>query len=564
MRNLLLAFAVILLACACTSVPNPPAPPPSPAPLPPTPEPEPNPYPPHAQSEHERFIESGVPEPVNPEQMLDLRIQVALRDEPGLDRFLQDALDPRSPHFGETLTPAEFRKRFLPTADQMRKVRKALEKSGMEVEQRAHGSVLRAKASTEVAEHAFNTRLSHMRGPQGRDIRVLSAPLGIPPELRIESIQGLVSPPPRKAHNVRRPATKVPAYIGPMNAAMMRRTYNIPDKARGSGQTIGIIALDSYKEEDVFAYADANHLPRPKLKNIWVDGYKGEITGGDTQAEITMDIELVHAIAPDADEIRIYSAAQTDTAFFDLWNEAANPTLGDKKLIKVISCSWGAPEAHLTPLDVQAEATLFKQMAAQGQTVFAASGDNGAKDNGFDLGTDDPASQPYVVGVGGTHVTAPGGVWGSETAWTDGGGGVSAFWPMPEWQRSSVSRGALMSETFRGVPDVALCADPASGYSIRVRNSWQTLGGTSCAAPMWASFLALVNERRSENGKPPLPFLSPILYRLMQTPEGRRGMHDIADGSSNGWYVAVPGRDLVTGWGSLDGKILMDALAGST
>ena len=83
---------------------------------------------------------------------------------------------------------------------------------------------------------------------------------------------------------------------------------------------------------------------------------------------------------------------------------------------------------------LQSENAIFKQMAAQGQSMFAASGDSGADTNGSSLSVADPASQPYVVGVGGTQLKiGTDGSYVSESTWN--GDGISAVWTIPDWQK---------------------------------------------------------------------------------------------------------------------------------
>src|SRR5205823_3747531 len=116
--------------------------------------------------------------------------------------------------------------------------------------------------------------------------------------------------------------------------------------------------------------------------------------------------------------------------------------------------------------------------------------------NGSTLSVDDPASQPNMTGVGGTTltVTGPGGTWVSEKTWIDGGGGISSMWTIPGFQSGLISPGSKGSTTKRNVLDVSLNADPNTGYAIYTRGAWFVYGGTSCAAPLWAAFTALVNE----------------------------------------------------------------------
>src|SRR6185312_10619934 len=121
-------------------------------------------------------------------------------------------------------------------------------------------------------------------------------------------------------------------------------------------------------------------------------------------------------------------------------------TLDDKLLVSLISVSWGLPEDQVTQAEVNQENAVFKQMAAQGQTVLVASGDYADKADKKTVGIQDPSSQPYVLAVGGTTLTVAGnGTYGSETTWNNSptagegtGGGISTFWPIPSWQTAAI------------------------------------------------------------------------------------------------------------------------------
>jgi kumamolisin len=212
------------------------------------------------------------------------------------------------------------------------------------------------------------------------------------------------------------------------------------------------------------------------------------------------------------------------------------------------------------------------QIAAQGQSFFAAAGDSGAFDNGSTLSVDDPGSQPYMTSVGGTTLTLNSdGSYGKETSWAvqggsvkeGGGGGISAVWPIPTWQQNLGTAANQGSTTMRMVPDVALDADPNSGYAIFSQGAWQEVGGTSCAAPLWAAFTALVNQQRAINGQGGLGFPNLSLYSDAESSAYTVNFHDIADGSANLHFTAVKGYDLSTGWGTMIGSSLLASL-GST
>ena len=209
-------------------------------------------------------------------------------------------------------------------------------------------------------------------------------------------------------------------------------------------------------------------------------------------------------------------------------------------------------------------------MAAQGQSIFVASGDRGAYDDAdrpSTLEVDDPASQPYVTAVGGTTLfaNASTGEYVSETSWgtssLGGGGGVSSIWSQPSWQANLSTAANRGSVSMRMVPDVSLDSNPSTGYPVFTRGAWYAIGGTSAAAPLWAAFAAIVNQGRVANGVARLGFANPALYQIGQSSAYSSSFHDIADGSTNRYYPAVQGYDLSTGWGTIKGPGLFAVLS---
>jgi kumamolisin len=494
---------------------------------------------------------------VQADTRIDLTVHLALRNEADLDAFLERQRTPGNPDFGRALSQEEFAARYLPTDEDIEHARAVFKRQGFRVHPNAHAGALRIGGTIADAERAFSTEIRHFpKIAAGQEVRAPVKPLVMPEGLRVLAVHGLATPAHRHSH-ARRHSEVAPLQSGPYSANDIRRVYSVPDNARGAGQVIGLIELDGYDHDDVNFYAQENGLPHPNLVDIMVDGFNGVVQDAGGQEEVTLDIELVAAMAPDAAELRVYQAGNYGNAFFDLWNEIANPTLGDKKLVPIISCSWGVPEDQLSSADVQSEAALFRQMVAQGQTVFAASGDSGARDDGQHLVTDDPASQPFVVGVGGTSLTTDRATGGrsSESAWAEGGGGVSCWWPVVPWQTPALVAAANGSTTSRNVPDVSAVADPATGHAVYVAGKWFVIGGTSCAAPLWSGMLGAVNGARQAAGKGALNPVAPLLYGA-----GAASFYDVADGSTNGFYPAVPGFDNATGLGPFSGGALIQAL----
>jgi kumamolisin len=198
-------------------------------------------------------------------------------------------------------------------------------------------------------------------------------------------------------------------------------------------------------------------------------------------------------------------------------------------------------------------------MAAQGQTFLTASGDySNLKDSG-----PWPEEDANLTGVGGTDLVTDGagGSYLTERGWSGSAGGPSLDRQIKiePYQLPFVNARNDASAKLRNVPDISANANTdfwicANG---RCGGGW---GGTSFASPIWAGYVALVNEQGAANGQPAVGFLNPTLYDLAGTARYTRLFHDVVGGRS-GDYRAVKGYDLVTGLGSQHGKNLIDALS---
>jgi subtilase family serine protease len=288
----------------------------------------------------------------------------------------------------------------------------------------------------------------------------------------------------------------------------------------------------------------------------------------------------------------------------------------DQNVGEVLSISYGACEAETPSTQIEAMNSVFQQANAQGITVVAASGDQGAADCDEPVGAsglppssasrglavDFPGSSPYVTGAGGTEFNENGQTYWSasnnsnagsalsyipEIAWNDtaadgylsaSGGGASALFAKPSWQKGT----GVPADGFRDVPDIALSASPDHDPYLICSAGWctngfrdsqtylDTIGGTSAAVPTFAGIVALINQKtHSSQGN-----INPALYALASATPGAFhditagsnvvpcvvGTPDCADGSMG--YTAGPGYDQVTGLGSVDTYNLVSALDG--
>ena len=519
-------------------------------------------------------------EALAPERVLDFAFTLPVRDPAGLEGFLRRLYTPGDPLFHRFLATGEFAERFGPTADAYDALRAFAEAQGLTVTRTyANRAVLDVRGPVHAIESALSLRMMSYRSPEGR---VFHAPDG-EPELPVSlagrgvGVVGLddaVEPQSnlRRVPPTPRAGTTGIAGTGPNGGLTPGDIENVYDLAgvteTGTGLSIALFELDGYRTSDIRAYEDQFGLPHVALANTLLNGVSGTPTAPTPSnpyplgpGEVTLDIELAQALCPNLDQIHVYEGNN----FADLYNQIASDNTDE-----LVSSSWYYGLDTAPPQSLRdAENTAFQQMASQGQSFYAASGDYGdqvctARDSlgnctTLVLGVQDPSAQPYCTGVGGTQVYAQtnGGPWDSENAWSGSGGGVSAVWPLPFYQSAVITPGSGGSATLRNVPDV--CLDSSSGYAIYYYGTWQNFTGTSCAAPLWAGFTALVDQRRLAHGQGLLGFPSPALYYVAQTNRYAFDFHDITTGN-NGTYSAVQGRDNVTGWGSFDGGQLIGDL----
>ena len=290
----------------------------------------------------------------------------------------------------------------------------------------------------------------------------------------------------------------------------------------GAGQSLALLEFNGYDPNDIVQYEKITGTPHVPLTNILVDGYDGKASGA-LQIEVCLNIEIAMSIAPGLSRIIVYECNPRSD-----WHSILN-LMADDYLARQLSCSWYNPLVGPDPLAEQ----IFQQMAAQGQSFFNASGDFGSLIGANmvpDVKIPFPLDSPHLTTVGGTTIatncsSSP----RAETVWPGSSGGYSAVYPIPSWQTNidmSVNKG---SSTMRNLPDVAALADNI--YVFAMGSSWNA-AGTSCAAPLWAGFTALVNQQAESSWWPPVGFLNPALDAIGTGPFYHDCFHDITEGNN--------------------------------
>jgi subtilase family serine protease len=515
-------------------------------------------------------------------QIIQFVVPLKVANEKKLEEVIRRQQTIGDSQFGQFLTPTQFAEQFGASSEDIAQVSSYLLSRGVTVKEVSENHLfLSAEATVAAVEGAFQVQMNQYETLHHSVVFSNNSNPTIPQDIsrKIEGVVGLNSFAMPHHHfevlNARAGAPPGAAPGGGLAPTDLKKAYGMTGLSQtGLGQTIAMVEFDGYTASDINSYGQQFGIAIPPLQNVLVDGFSGTPTPATQKnsgaIEVTLDIEIAMALAP-ASKIMVYEGpVPTTDASFEKSMIDVLAKIATDNMAKVVSISWGAPETVISSATLKSENNLFMQLASQGQSVFVASGDTGAYDDGTNLGVDDPAAQPYVTGVGGTNLSMTAAGYGSETTWanqsskTGGGGGISVVWPQPSWQMGLNTNANLGSSSQRMVPDVSLDADPATGYAVFYNGSWTVVGGTSCAAPAWAAFTALVNQQRASLSMSTLGFANAPIYRIANSMAYADTFNDIADSSTNLLYPAVAGFDLATGWGTIKGAKLFQSLTNST
>lgn len=487
-----------------------------------------------------------------PATQLHIALGLPLRDRAGLEAFLRQLYTPSSPTYRHYLTPEQFAEQFGPTEQDYQAVRDFAAAQGLTVSATFPSRlVVDVTSSAENIQKAFHTTLRTYHHPtENRDFYAPDVEPSLDLGVSILHVSGLDNyslqhPASLHVKPLNLNAPKVPnAGSGPGGTFMgtdFRNAYMPGVSAAGEGQSVGLLEFDGYYAGDIAKYVKQAGVGPVPLQNVYIDGFTG--TPGSANVEVALDIEVVIAMAPQLSKIVVYQAPNP-SPWVDLLSRMASDTT-----IKQFSSSWAGGFA-----DRAADQVLL-QMAAQGQSVFNASGDGDAYTGDIPF----PSDSAYLTSVGGTTLTtdASGG-YASEKVWNWGNGvgssgGVSTFYSIPPWQVGFDTPNNFASATLRNIPDVALTADNI--FIVADNGAQETVGGTSAASPLWAAVTALANEQATAGCGTSIGFLNPIIYGLGKGSAYNGAMHDITTGDnfspgSPDRFAAVVGYDLATGWGS--------------
>jgi kumamolisin len=579
-------------------------------------------------------------------------LTITLALQPGnsssLTSLVNALYNPQSRQYHQWLAKGQFNKEFAPAASQVTQVQNYLRNAGLKLLSSPSPFLLRAQGTTGQIQTAFRTTINNYRARNGQTFFQNDTAVSIPTSLSsiVLAVSGLSNtsaahPNYVTTHQAAQASGKaVPQYgAGPDGSGLTPSqtsslydatpVYQLGNKGEGKGATLAVFELSGYTPADVVTYehqffGKSENVP---LVDVNVDGGPvtpvcpvgdecGPFTAGPPCAngcdsadysgdiEVEADLENQIAIAPKISKILVYNAPNDELGITttDEYFQIANDDIADS-----ISSSWGLCESDAGFADAQGEYFAFLQMALQGQSIFSASGDTGAYDclrgsGTTNLSVDDPSSQPFVTGVGGTSFESydpgssqhPSYPKSGETVWNvldacsgsasglsncanlgAGGGGVSTFWGQPSYQYgpgviSSLSQKApyckiaAKGQYCREVPDVSADADEYTPYAeyctgdpatnsfcASFGGGWFGIGGTSLSSPLWSGIIALWDSVHGQRfGSANYGLYD--LYRLNETYSTY--FHDVTGvhqtENNNGYYPTTPNYDMATGIGT--------------
>jgi RNase P subunit RPR2 len=514
--------------------------------------------------------------------VLQMTLVFKIRNQNQFQNCLESITNSTSSNFGKSLNSTMLQP-YLPTPGQKASVVSFLTKHGFTVTDGSSPLVLEVSGSVGSASRVFGVNLGLYAGYKNSTFFSADSDPKLPANLAllVNGIMGLDN------YTSIKPAES--PCTGPYCPQGIQVGYSFSNLYasgfNGNGVTVAVVdaAGDPNPSSALTTFDSQYGLQAPGSFQVLCGAGNSWTACGPSvsydprwASEAAMDIEAVHTVAPGAGIRLFYGTSASDLT-------DAIDYVASNHLASVVSNSWVYTCALGTCRDSDLGAGFLSSIdsrlatdAAQGLTILFASGDEGARPDGSNLGTEFPASDPNVLAVGATNLALSGSCsptcsgYGSETGALISGGGYSGFFAEPSWQTSAIGPTPTgYGGHGRAVPDVSMLGyipgiwvySTASDHCTRGGNSagWFDCSGTSLSTPLWAGYMAIVLQIR---GGSTVGNIAPRLYQVASTGSYSSDFHDVTSGSNNG-YSAGTGWDPVTGWGSPIADALADPLAGA-
>jgi kumamolisin len=488
--------------------------------------------------------------PARSAERVEFTVLLALPGAARLRGSLAEIQDPRSSHFRQYIDPNAFGRRFGISATALARVERSLLAGGLRITASyPQRTALGVSGTVAAVSRLLHVGIAEYADGAGHRWHTPEGTPVVPPALAplVSGVTGLDTRPRWHARDV---------PLGGLTPLTVASAYDIAALRRlgftGRGLRIAVISFSDFNPSEPRIFDNRFSLTGPPVHVMRVDGGTRDTSGAD---EANLDIEVIHAVAPDA-QVDVYEVPQSSSSYTDVINRI----VADRRAT-IISSSWGQCELALSSSERAGDTQALAAADAAGVSMFVASGDSGAYDcqaedlRDHRLSVDWPASSAGAIGVGGTRLYLNvDGSYQRETGWEDplshsgGGGGVTRGDALPSWQRAP---GVRTQNGRRLVPDVSADADPGTGWLTYSKGRYGEAAGTSAAAPFWAASMLLVQQYAARQRAGPLGYVNPMLYALASAPQPFAPFHDVTEGG-NRYYQAAPGWDPATGLGSPD------------
>ena len=470
------------------------------------------------------------------------------KDPAGLAAFVKHVSAPSDPAFHQYITADEFAVRFGGNEADYCDVKIWATANGLRISQESRSrTILSVRGTVSQLETLFKTQLNTYRDSDGQTFYSASVKPSVPAEIapKLSAVIGLTAEKP--LHSL----TKVGQVLGEdpvagssklradsggtgpggsFSCSDLRSVYSIPtwgdlDKR----QVVAVFEQGFYRKSDVEKYFKRFGVGS-QTKQTPVSVNKSPVVlEQEVELEACLDLDMLVGMNPEIGEVQVYVDDYNYDPFPVAIVNAFQTVAEATTLPTILSVSYGEDEGSFGTSAATAADTALQQLAAEGVTVLASSGDNGAYGDYFSYpyNVSYPSSDPYITGVGGTTLfVGPKQSHKFETAWNEleggygaTGGGISILWTIPEWQANTGYGSFYLTDdggsvTYRNVPDVAAVADPLTGVGVYCQDQggWIEVGGTSVASPLWGGYLSTINATFGYFHLGPIGFFNPILY----------------------------------------------------
>lgn len=482
--------------------------------------------------------------PVDGNKQIGVVLALPSSDPAGLAALAKHVSTPGDPLFHQYITPQQFAEKFGGNDADYAALKNWASANGLVVSQESISRTnLTVRGSVSHFQTLFKTQLNTYRASDGQTFYSASVNPTVPAEIasKISGVIGLTAgkplaqqskvakvlgeDPKERSAELRTDTAGGTGPGGTYSCKDLRYIYMMPDWGNlEKGMIVAVFEQGYYRPSDIEKYfAKFGVGKHTKQTVVPVDQSPIDIEPA-VEEEDVLDIDMLVGINPDIAEVKVF----IDDYQYDPFPVAmvdAFQAIADDGTPQVVSVSYGTDEGNFGSSAETAEDTALQQLATEGITVFAASGDAGAFGDGYNTPYNvfDPAADPYVTGVGGTTLfTDSVQNYEYEIAWNDfpnygaTGGGISTFWSIPDYQPSYLTTLNGGSGTMRNVPDVAAVADELTGVGIYVKDAggWIQIGGTSLSCPVWAGYLSTINAALKWSGLKNLGFFNPYFYSL--------------------------------------------------